>query len=48
MRDSHGTLEVGKVCDLAVWDVDEPAELAYTIGANRCVEVVRGGVDRIL
>jgi imidazolonepropionase len=48
MGDSHGTLEVGKVCDLAVWDVDEPAELAYAIGANPCVQVVRGGAGRIL
>jgi imidazolonepropionase len=48
MGDSHGTLEVGKACDLAVWDVDEPAELAYAIGANPCVQVVRGGADRIL
>ena len=48
MADTHGTLEVGKACDLAVWDVDEPAELAYAIGANPCVEVVRGGAPRIL
>lgn len=27
-----GTLEVGKSADLAVWDVDRPAELAYRIG----------------
>ena len=30
-----GTLEVGKSCDLAVWDIEEPAELVYRIGANR-------------
>jgi imidazolonepropionase len=29
-----GTLEVGKRADLAVWDVQEPAELAYRIGFN--------------
>jgi imidazolonepropionase len=48
MAHTHGTLEVGKACDLAVWDIDEPAELAYAIGANPCVEVVRGGASRIL
>jgi imidazolonepropionase len=30
-----GTLEVGKSCDLAIWDIAEPAELVYRIGANR-------------
>jgi imidazolonepropionase len=29
-----GTLEVGKVCDLAVWDVERPAELVYRMGSN--------------
>jgi imidazolonepropionase len=29
-----GTLEVGKHCDLAIWDVDRPAELVYRIGFN--------------
>jgi imidazolonepropionase len=29
-----GTLEVGKSCDLAVWQIEEPAELVYRIGAN--------------
>jgi len=48
LGDTHGTLEVGKACDLVVWDVDNPAELAYAIGANPCVEVVRGGRARTL
>jgi imidazolonepropionase len=29
-----GTLEVGKWCDLAIWDVERPAELVYRIGFN--------------
>ena len=29
-----GTLEPGKWCDLAIWDVDEPAELVYRLGFN--------------
>jgi len=48
LADTHGTLEVGKACDLVVWDVDNPAELAYAIGANPCVDVVRGGRARAL
>jgi imidazolonepropionase len=30
----RGTLEAGKWCDLAVWDVERPAELVYRIGFN--------------
>nr|WP_047165412.1 imidazolonepropionase [Sphingomonas sp. Y57] len=29
-----GTLEPGKSCDLAIWDVERPAELVYRIGFN--------------
>jgi len=34
---THGTLEVGKAADFAVWEIDSPAELAYAIGAAPCV-----------
>lgn len=30
----RGTLEAGKYCDLAIWDVEQPAELVYAIGRN--------------
>jgi imidazolonepropionase len=40
---THGTLEVGKHADLALWEVASPAELAYAIGANPCVGLMRGG-----
>ena len=29
-----GTLEAGKSADLAVWNIEEPAELVYRMGAN--------------
>jgi imidazolonepropionase len=29
-----GTLEPGKWCDLAIWDVERPAELIYRMGFN--------------
>ena len=29
-----GTLEVGKWADLAIWDIDRPAELVYRLGFN--------------
>ena len=34
VQDRVGTLEVGKSCDLAIWDVERPAELVYRMGAN--------------
>ncbi|MFC0203941.1 imidazolonepropionase [Novosphingobium soli] len=30
----RGTLEAGKRCDLAIWDVERPAELVYRMGFN--------------
>jgi imidazolonepropionase len=32
--DSGGTLEAGKACDLAIWDIERPAELVYRMGFN--------------
>jgi len=32
--DSIGTLEPGKHCDLAIWNVERPAELVYRMGFN--------------
>ena len=29
-----GTLEAGKRCDLAIWDIEAPAELVYRMGFN--------------
>ncbi len=38
-----GTLEPGKWCDLAIWNVDDPAELVYRMGFNAlCTRVWRG------
>ena len=45
MQASHGTLEVGKAAGLAVWDIGSPAELAYAIGANPCIKVVRSALN---
>jgi len=39
LQASHGTLEVGKQADLALWEIGTPAELAYAIGANPCIKV---------
>jgi imidazolonepropionase len=33
-RTDIGTLEPGKACNLAIWDIERPAELVYRIGFN--------------
>jgi imidazolonepropionase len=38
-----GTLARGKDCDLAIWDIERPAELIYRIGFNPLHARVRGG-----
>jgi imidazolonepropionase len=34
LQATHGTIEAGKWCDLAVWNVSHPAELVQSIGAR--------------
>jgi imidazolonepropionase len=34
LGDETGTLEAGKACDLAIWDIERPAELVYRMGFN--------------
>lgn len=48
LGDRRGTLEVGKAADFVIWDIEEPAELAYRIGFNPCVEVIRAGAPTLV
>ena len=41
--DDVGRIAPGLIADLAIWDVEEPAELAYTIGFNRLHKRIFGG-----
>lgn len=41
--DDRGTLDVGKIADLVVWDIQSPSELAYGIGHNPCRQVFKNG-----
>ncbi len=34
LLNDRGTLEAGKACDLAIWDIERPAELVYRMGFN--------------
>ncbi len=42
--EERGTLEPGKVADLAIWEIERPAELSYRIALNPGAGVVRAGV----
>jgi imidazolonepropionase len=41
--DEIGTLEAGKRCDLAIWDIERPADLVYRMGFNPLHARVRNG-----
>jgi imidazolonepropionase len=43
--ESIGSLEAEKNCDLAIWDIERPAELVYRMGFNPLYQRVRGGFD---
>jgi imidazolonepropionase len=42
----RGRLAAGLRADFAVWDAEQPGELAYWIGGSRCRRVVAGGRER--
>ncbi len=41
--ESIGTLEAGKACDLAIWNIERPADLVYRLGFNPLHARVRNG-----
>ena len=47
LRRHHvGTLQTGEQCDLAIWDIERPAELVYRLGFNPLhARVHRGVID---
>jgi imidazolonepropionase len=46
MAETHGTLEAGKAADLAIWDIERPAELSYRIGFNPLYQRIIAGEAR--
>ena len=44
LEDEVGTLEAGKAADLAVWDIERPAELAYWLGKPLLAKRMVAGV----
>lgn len=45
---THGSIELGKVADLCLWNVDHPAELAYAIGASPLRARLHHGIQQPL
>lgn len=43
LADQLGTLELGKRADFVFWAVDRPGDLAYAMGFNPCIQVVKDG-----
>ena len=43
LHDERGTLEEGKMADLAFWEIGHPRELSYWVGKNPCIGVVKDG-----
>ena len=43
LLDDRGTLETGKRADFVVWDIEHPAELAYMVGGNPCLDIIKNG-----
>lgn len=46
--DDVGTLEVGKIADMALYDIAHPVELCYRLGYNPCVGVVKKGIFSVI
>jgi imidazolonepropionase len=44
-RTDIGSLQAGKRCDLAIWNIENPAELVYRMGFNPLHARVLGGAD---
>jgi imidazolonepropionase len=42
----RGTLEAGRRADFVLWDVAQPAQLAYAIGANPLLQTIQQGTPR--
>jgi imidazolonepropionase len=43
IADKVGTLEAGKIADMALWDIISPVELSYRLGYNPCLGTIKQG-----
>jgi len=47
LEGDRGTLEEGKLADLACWTIGHPRELSYWLGGRRCTGVVKNGIPTV-
>jgi imidazolonepropionase len=45
---THGSIELGKVADLCLWNAESPAELCYAIGASPLRSRIQNGAQHAL
>jgi imidazolonepropionase len=43
MEAKRGTLSIGKAADFAIWDIEDIAELAYYMGDDPLLQIVKNG-----
>ena len=48
LQDTRGTIELGKLADLCLWDIDHPAELSYAIGSSPLRARLKNGLQHPL
>ncbi len=47
LSEDRGTLEAGKRADLAIWNIDHPAELSYWLGLNPLESLIVSGETQV-
>ncbi|MGW8268219.1 MAG: imidazolonepropionase, partial [Longimicrobiales bacterium] len=47
LEGDRGTLEEGKLADLACWKIGHPRELSYWLGGRPCIGVVKNGIPTV-
>lgn len=48
LQATHGTIELGKAADLCLWNIEQPAALAYEIGAGALRARFKNGIQHPL
>ncbi len=43
LQDTHGSLDVGKIADFVVWDIEHPSEITYWLGGDLKKQVIQKG-----
>jgi imidazolonepropionase len=44
-KDTHGSLEQGKVADFIAWDIEHPSEIVYWLGGDLPKRIIQHGTE---